>query len=157
MCRPGQSASAPSRSNLQLAPVFAAIQLRAARRPTSLRSMTDPCHRGAYPTMRVNVRIGCSEVSADVTQGEPHLSGRGEAINAGWGACLDEKLCKVRVEATANRSRVGRRHARYGPRVGERVVAVAEEPIEQYSDGEQVGGDVPASEADVGWLIRRCA
>ncbi len=113
----------------------------------------NPCHRGAYPTMRVNVRIGCSEVSADVTQGEPHLSGRGEAINAGWGACLDEKLCKVRVEATANRSRVGRRHVGYRPRVGERVVAVAEEPIEQYADGEQVGGDVPAIQAGVGWPL----
>src|SRR5712691_304708 len=111
----------------------------------------------AHPAMREHLRIGWSKVSADVTQGEPHVSSRGEAINAGWGACLDEKLCKARVEVKANRSRVGHRHVDYGPRIRERVVAVAEEPVEQYADGEQVGGDVPAIQAGVGWLIRRCA
>jgi hypothetical protein len=111
----------------------------------------------AHPAMREDLRIDWSKVSADVMQGEPHVSSRGEAVNAGWGACLDEKLCKARVEVKANRSRVGHRYVDHGPRIRERVVAVAEEPIEQDADGEQVGGDVPASEAGVGWLIRRCA
>src|ERR1019366_4827827 len=60
------------------------------------------------------------------------------------GACLDKKPGKARVEVKANRSRVSHRYAGHGPRIRERVVAVAEEPIEQYADGEQVGGDVPA-------------
>ena len=66
----------------------------------------------AHPARREHLRIGWSKVSADVTQGELHVSSRGEAINAGWGACLDEKLCKVRVEVRANRSRVGHRSRR---------------------------------------------
>jgi len=107
--------------------------------------------------MREYLRIGWSKVSADVPQGEPHVGSGREAINAGWGACLDEKLGKVRVEVRANRSRVGHRYAGYGPGVRERVVAVAEEPVEQDADGEQVGGDVPAIQAGVGWLIGRCA
>src|SRR5271165_4414996 len=111
----------------------------------------------AHPAMREHLRIGWSKVSADVTQGESHVSSRGEAINAGWGACLDEKLCEARVEVTANRSRLGHRYAGHGPRIRERVVAVAKEPIEQYADGEQVGGDVPTIQAGVGRLIRRCA
>jgi hypothetical protein len=36
-------------------------------------------------------------------------------------------------------------------------MAVAEELIEKDSDGEQIGGDIPASQASVGWLIRRRA
>ena len=39
----------------------------------------------------------------------------------------------------ANRSRVGHRYVGHGLRIRERVVAVAEEPIEQYADGKQVG------------------
>ena len=102
-------------------------------------------------------RIGCSKVSADVTQGELHVSRRSEAINAGWGACLDEKLRKVRVQVGAERSRVSHRFAGHGHRIRERMMAVAEELIEQYADGEQVGGDIPPGEAGVGWLISRCA
>ncbi len=107
--------------------------------------------------MSEHLRIGWSQVSADITQGEPHVSSGGEAITAGWGACPDEKPGKVGVEIIANRSRVGHRYVGHGLRVRERVVAVAEESIEQYADGKQVGGDVPASKAGVGWLIRRCA
>ena len=36
----------------------------------------------AHPGMREHLRIGWSKASADVTQGEPHVSSRGEAINA---------------------------------------------------------------------------
>src|ERR1035438_2569480 len=107
--------------------------------------------------VREHLRIGWSKVSADVTQGEPHVSSRGEAINSDRGACLDKKPGKARVEVKANRSRVSHRYADHGPRIRERVVAVAEEPVEQYADGEQVGGDVPAIQAGVGWLIRRRA
>src|SRR5215469_12577193 len=98
-----------------------------------------------------------SKVGADVTQGQSHVSRRGEAIDAGWGACLDEKLGQARVEVRADRPRVGHRYVDHGPGIRERVVAVAEEPVEQHADGEQVGGDVPASEAGVRWLIRRRA
>ena len=45
----------------------------------------------AHPAMTEDVRIGWSKVSADVTQGEPHVGSGGEAINAGRGACLDEE------------------------------------------------------------------
>jgi hypothetical protein len=41
--------------------------------------------------------------------------------------------------------------------VRERVVAVAQQPVEQDADGEQVGGDVPAIQPGVGRLIRRRA
>src|ERR1700676_5394753 len=95
-------------------------------------SIKSPLRRGAHPPMREHLRIGWSKVSADVTQGEPHVSSRGEAINSGWGACLDKKPGKVRVEVEANRSRVGHRYVGHGLRIRERVVAVAEEPVEQY-------------------------
>src|SRR6266496_862773 len=107
--------------------------------------------------MREHLRVGWSKVSADVTQGELHLSSRWEAVNVGRGAGLDEKLCKVRAEVRANRSRVDHRFVDHGNRIRERVLAVAEELIEQHADGEQVGGDVPAGEVGVGWLIGRCA
>ena len=45
----------------------------------------------------------------------------------------------------------------HGHGVRERVVTVAQEPVEQDADGEQIGGDVPAVQAGVGRLIRRRA
>ena len=97
---------------------------------------------------------GGSKVSADVTQGEPHVGSRGEAIGAGRGACLDQERGQVRVEVKADRSRVDHRFAGHGHGVGVRVVTVAEELVEQHADGEQVGGDVPAVQVGVGWLVR---
>jgi hypothetical protein len=38
-----------------------------------------------------------SKVGADGAQGVPHLSGCGEALGIGGGACLDEKLRKLRA------------------------------------------------------------
>ena len=37
------------------------------------------------------------------------------------------------------------------------MLAVTQEPVEQDTDGEQVGGDVPALQAGVGRLVRRRA
>jgi maleylpyruvate isomerase len=95
-------------------------------------------------TWQEHLRVGWSKVSADVTQGELHVSSCGEAISAGWGACLDQKLGKVRVEVRADRSRVDHRYVDHRHRIRERMVAVAEEPIKQYADSKQVGGDIPA-------------
>src|SRR2546423_13307975 len=101
--------------------------------------------------------MGWSKAGADVPQGELHVGSRGEAISAGWGACLDEELCEVRVEVRADRSRVGHWFVDRGYGIGERVLAIAEEPVEQHADGEKVGGNVPATLAGVRWLVRRCA
>lgn len=47
--------------------------------------------------MREHDGIGGSKFSADLMQGELHLSSRGEAVNAGWGACVEEKVCEVKL------------------------------------------------------------
>ena len=44
---------------------------------------------------------------------------------------------------------------RQGPGIGERVAAIAEELVEQDADGEKIGGDIPAIQAGVRWLIGR--
>jgi hypothetical protein len=54
-------------------------------------------------------------LSADLLQGELHLSGRGETVTVGWGACLDEKFCKGRAEVRAKYSRVDHRFVEHGP------------------------------------------
>jgi hypothetical protein len=64
-------------------------------------------------------------VSADVTQGEQHFGSRGEAVKAGWCACLDEEFRKIRAEVGAKRSRVDYESVDHGHRIGIRMVAVA--------------------------------
>ena len=96
-------------------------------------------------------------MSADAAQLEPHFGRGGEAVSAGWGACLDEEFCEVRAEIGAGRSRIDNHPAGHRHRIRIRVVAVAEQLVEQHADGEQVGGNVPPGEAGVGRLIGRRA
>src|SRR5580658_9274206 len=91
-----------------------------------------------------SVRISGSKVSADLTHGKLHLASRGEAVDVGWTACLDQKLCKVRVEIRADRPRVDYRFGDHGLEIRVRVVAVAEELVEDHADREQVGGRRPS-------------
>jgi hypothetical protein len=108
-------------------------------------------------TNLVNPKSAWLQVSPDFTQGELHVRSRGEAISAAGSACLDEKLGKLRADVRANSSWVDHGFANHGHRVRERVVAVAEELVQQHADGEQIGRDVPTSEAGIGWLVRRRA
>ena len=76
---------------------------------------------------------------------------------AGRGARLDEEFREVRAEIGASRSRIGHHPAGHRHRIRIRMVAVAEQLVEQHADGEQVGGNVPAGKAGVGRLIGRRA
>jgi hypothetical protein len=70
---------------------------------------------------------------------------------------LSYEIGESRVNVGTDRPRVDHRHTGLGSRIRVRVLAVAEQPVEQDADGEQVGGDIPAGKRGIGRLIRRCA
>lgn len=71
--------------------------MRAPRHDKS--TSRSPSHMTGTSSDRLIKKVG-----ADVTQGEPRVSIAGEAINAGWDACLDEKLGASGLKVRANRS-----------------------------------------------------
>lgn len=101
----------------------------------------------AIPVNRLRSRV---DGVNGLPQRELHFRGSRKAVSSGGCARLDEELCEVGSEVRTNRSGIDHRLGEHRHRVRVWVLTPTQKFIENDTDREQVGGNVPLGEVSVG-------